>query len=252
MVRRCKALIAVAVMPFLITSCLSDNKEIEGIIGNGGGGGGGGGTYNLTLSPLADTSLNLNTTNNSAWTELTLYTWPNYSIANNILMKFDVSAIPSGATVTSATLKLYQIDSGWTPAPHPGDPCINNDADHTVYTVRLYAVEDFDPVVSLAEGATYDGTNPWDPNACCFGGYPLGMSNISIPYDTVVLGKSFDYKDFDSTQLVQDWVDGATPNYGLMIDSDPAKYRDCRRSFASSEHADPNTHPKLEVTYTTN
>src|SRR5438045_8161232 len=52
----------------------------------------------VRLTPQ-DTSINVNATNYSTSTTLTTYTWPDNRVANAILMKFDVSSLPAGATV---------------------------------------------------------------------------------------------------------------------------------------------------------
>ena len=49
------------------------------------------------------------------------YTWPDNQVANAILMKFDLSAIPTGAAVTDATLRLALV-SRMTPPPTPRTP----------------------------------------------------------------------------------------------------------------------------------
>src|SRR6202163_2320455 len=70
-------------------------------------------TYQLQLSPQ-DTSLNINATNYSAQTLLTTYTWPDNQMANVILLKFDLSALPAGAVVQQAVLSLALVQSDAT------------------------------------------------------------------------------------------------------------------------------------------
>src|ERR1700681_1894484 len=67
-------------------------------------------TYQLQLSPQ-DTSLNLNATNYSAQTLWTAYTWPDNQIANVILLKFDLSSLPAGATVLQGVVTLALVQS---------------------------------------------------------------------------------------------------------------------------------------------
>src|SRR5207247_9625029 len=64
----------------------------------------------LTLDPQ-DTFIGLDATNQSTNARLMTYTWPDYRVANAILMKFDLSAIPSAAVVTDATLQLALVTS---------------------------------------------------------------------------------------------------------------------------------------------
>jgi hypothetical protein len=67
-------------------------------------------TQTVLLSPI-DTFININTTNYSRSALLATYTWPNYQPANAIIMKFNLSSIPAGAVVQSASLKLALIES---------------------------------------------------------------------------------------------------------------------------------------------
>src|SRR5438445_5588243 len=60
----------------------------------------------VVISPTADTYLNINATNNVADATLNVYTWPDAKSANAIVMKFDLSSIPAGSTISSATLSL--------------------------------------------------------------------------------------------------------------------------------------------------
>ncbi len=48
----------------------------------------------VDLSPTGDTFLNVNTQNYSTNSTLNVYTWPDNTIANAIVMQFDLSSIP--------------------------------------------------------------------------------------------------------------------------------------------------------------
>src|SRR5437879_3137468 len=58
------------------------------------------------IGPAGDTYLNINATNNAAGVSLNLYTWPDGKSANAIVLKFDLSSIPAGSTISNATLKI--------------------------------------------------------------------------------------------------------------------------------------------------
>src|SRR5439155_3861844 len=104
--------------------------------------------------------------------------------ANVILMKFDLSRIPVGATITDAQLNLYLVKSDTS--DQPADPP-NFTADAT-YTVGAYKPT-VNPNLALATGFTYDGTNPWTPNSCCFNDIPIAQSDISAVYSTLEVDK---------------------------------------------------------------
>lgn len=58
-----------------------------------------------------DTTLNLNARNYSADPMLRTYTWPDRRVANAVLLEFDLSAVPAGAVVHEATLRLTLVES---------------------------------------------------------------------------------------------------------------------------------------------
>src|SRR5437016_1782421 len=65
----------------------------------------------VVIGPTADTYLNINATSNVADATLNVYTWPDTKSANAIVMKFDLSSIPAGSSISSATLNLNLVDS---------------------------------------------------------------------------------------------------------------------------------------------
>jgi len=196
---------------------------------------GGGLPTTVVLKPLADTSIILNTSVNNTATTLNTYTWPANKIANAILMKFDLSGIPQGATIQSATLNLSLVESDAT-------------ADAT-YTITAHKIINKSPDFTRATGFTYDGVNAWTANACCYNQIPLAQGDISTPYDTKAVDKTLGAKSWNLTALINEWVNQGVVNRGLLLNSDPAKLADRYRSFASSEHADTTLRPYLSVTY---
>ena len=191
----------------------------------------------VVLAPTADTRLNLDAVNYSTDTLLTLYTWPDARIANAILMKFDLSSIPVGATVSSATLSLYQTDADATADP--------------TYTATVHRIINKDPILALATGFTYDGVNGWTPNACCSGNVPLAQGDITTPVASNSLDQTNGVKQWNVTSLIQGWLSAPSTNFGLLVNSDPSKLTDHWRYFSSSDHPIPSQRPSLSVTYTT-
>ncbi|HVH10534.1 MAG TPA: DNRLRE domain-containing protein [Gemmatimonadales bacterium] len=188
-----------------------------------------------TINPTADTYLNINTVNYAADTTLNVYTWPKNKIANAIVMKFDLSAIPAGSAISSATLNLYL--SQW-------------DTIDSTYRVTLHKIVNKNPDPGGATGATYDGVNGWTPNACCYNNFPLAQADIGAPVATLDVDHTPAFKQWDVTALIQDWFANPPTNFGLLLNADSTKLADQYRFFRSSEHPVTSTRPYLSVVYT--
>jgi len=164
-------------------------------------------------------------------TDVTLntYTWPADIIANTTIIKWDLSSIPTDATIIDATLYLYQVDS---------------DIDSS-YDISVHKVINVNPVISACSWNTYDGTNSWT------GGADGGQSDIASAEDTQSLNlTNNEYKNWSVTNMVADWVLAPSTNYGMLVNSDDVASIDSLRYFASTEVVDASTRPKLIVTYT--
>jgi len=188
------------------------------------------------ISPTGDTYLNINATNNATAATLNLYTWPDARSANAIVMKFDLASIPAGSTVSSATLHLNLTGSDASADP--------------TYTVTVHRIVNKNPVVSSATGYTYDGSNSWTPNSCCYNNIPLAQADIGAAVDTKNVDKAPGFKEWDVTSLVQGWFSNPAANFGLLVNSDPSKARDRYRTFSSSDDSTPSRRPYLRVVYT--
>ena len=95
-------------------------------------------TPTVSLSP-EDTFLDIDQTNYSSDTTLSISTWPDYQAANAILLKFNLAALPAGAVVQEATLSLALVDS-------------DANAEST-YLVAAHKVLGKNPVVAAASRA---------------------------------------------------------------------------------------------------
>ena len=191
-------------------------------------------TGTLLLAP-EDTSLNIDAVNYSTHPLLMAYTWPDNQIANTILLKFDLSALPAGATVEQAVVHLALVESDTT-------------ADAT-YTMAAHKLVGMNPIVAAATGYTADGATAWTPSACCYNGVPLAQSDLSAPYALLAVDKTPGFKAWTITTMVREWLAGPASNFGLVLNSDPTKARDRYRFFASTKHADVTLWPVLEITY---
>jgi len=169
-------------------------------------------------------------TNYSTATRLNTYTWPADAVANTIIIKWDLSAIPTSATVTEATLYLYQTDSG-------GD---------SSYDVPVHKIVNVNPVITACTWNTYDGTNSWT------GGADGGQGDTAAAEDTPSLNSANnEYKTWSVTNMVQAWVSTPANNYGMLVNSDDVASVDSFRYFASTEDSNTPYRPKLIVSYTT-
>jgi len=188
----------------------------------------------VTIVPT-DTSISLETSNKSTETILTTYTWPEYKTANAILMRFDLSAIPAGASVQAATLSmgLVQSDSG----PEP------------TYTITAHKILNKTPMITAATGSTYDGTNAWSPSGCCYNSIPLAQSDITTPYDQQAIDKTPGVKTWNLTRMVQEWIATPSSNRGVLLNSDVTKTKDRYRFFASTKNPNTSLRPVLTVRF---
>jgi hypothetical protein len=194
-----------------------------------------GNVKHISLSPSADTYINLDSTNYSSKTTLNTYTWPSNKVANAIIMKFDLSAIPQGSTIREATLNLALVGSDST-------------TDQT-YAISAHKLRNKNPVISKATGYTYNGSNSWTANNCCYQQIPLAQVDISQAVDTKTIDKTGSYKSWTITSIVKEWLATPATNFGLLLNSDITKSSDRYRSFASKEHPNTSMRPYLRVSY---
>ncbi len=189
----------------------------------------------VVLNPAADTFISGNSTVYNTWETLNTYTWPANTVANAPLMRFDLSALPAGAVIQSATLNLALVEADTT-------------ADAT-YSIGVHKIINKNPDLTRATGVTYDGTNGWTANSCCFNSIPLAQADISAAYDIEAVNKTLGNKVWDITRMVQEWVSSPSTNYGLLVNSDATKGADRYRFFASMEQANAGLRPSLSITY---
>jgi hypothetical protein len=194
-------------------------------------------TSTTVIAPSGDAYIGLDPVNHAAGPRLNLYTWPADTIANAIVMKFDLTSIPAGSTISSATLQLYLAESDAKPDP--------------TYTVTVHRIVNKNPVVTRATGYSYDGVNGWTPSDCCRNHIPLAQSDISLPVDTKAVDKTVGFKQWDVTAIVQAWFTNPASNFGLLVNSDPSKGSDRYRAFLSSEDPDPSRRPRMLIVTST-
>jgi len=61
--------------------------------------------------------------------------------------------------------------------------------------------------------------------------------------------KTSGYKNWNITQMVQDWVNNPSENYGLMLNSDSTSVSDSNRYFRPTEYSNQDQRPVLTIKY---
>ena len=187
---------------------------------------------------IGDTFANINTEINATALGLETYSWSTtqpHKVANTIIVKADLAGIPSNATILEARLYLYQ-----TGATGEGE-----------YNNSIHRITGKNPQISQVTGYNAFNGEPWTPvpAGTTYNNIPLGLADIDVQEDTLLLDTRNGYRSWKITAMVQQWVKDPATNFGLLIQgvSTPTK---TGRSFAASENQVATNRPKLVVQYT--
>jgi hypothetical protein len=149
------------------------------------------------------------------------------------LLQFDVTAIPAGALITSATLRLHNWDDGASTAGP--------------LSVQAHRVTEPWTATWANKGANwYDrmkqggGALPW---ATPGGTFAAGWS-ASASFDSTLAPQ---WVEWNLSPLVQEWVDGISPNQGVLLVPDAGS---AWANLRSSDFSDTVFHPQLVIEYT--
>ena len=135
-------------------------------------------------------------------------------------LQFDLSTIPATAVVTDANLGLYN-----------------------------YYYELSRPVA--ASIGAYDVTSNWDEGAITWSNQPTTAATPETT-TTVPVDATYDFICWSIDKLVQGWIDGSIPNYGIMLkDTDESTPESIKWFWASdyTGYVGLGPHPKLVVAY---
>ena len=135
-----------------------------------------------------------------------------YDRTSRSLIRFSLSAIPSGSTIINASLRLYQ----------------NGSYDFGGYTRQI---------------TTYRVTQAWSETSVTWDTAP----GHAEAYGSAVTGHgsdAFGWYSFPVTSLVQAWIDGTYANHGVMLRG--PEHEANWRQFSTREGANP---PRLEISY---
>ena len=146
-----------------------------------------------------------------------------YNRRSSIIMEFNLSLIPAGATIVDATLQLYEK---------------GGKASTISYTI--HAVTKVWEEIGVS-WMTRDVVRNWDMSGGDYSAETFASGTINGVNE---------WKSFDLSRLVDLWTRGTIPNYGFIIVPDPANL-DGLKTFTDCETTNKvEQRPKLFVNYT--
>ena len=163
-------------------------------------------------------------TNYGEYPDLSPRAWTNSlnPITTSELLKFDLSIVPTDATIVSAELSLFF------------NPTSSNGYEHSCLS---------GPNTLLIQKIT----DEWDENTVTWNNQPNTVTTNQVTVPQTWEGQQ-DYLYIDVTDLTIDIFQNQSANYGMMLRlNNEIYYR--RMIFASSDHTDDALHPQLTITY---
>lgn len=144
-----------------------------------------------------------------------------------MLLRFDLSAIPSGAIVTNARMQLYF-----------GSRSTADTINAAVYAVKRPWIEDQATWYQAAAGQAWGVSGANDPVSDRLD-TPAAMTTLS----------QVGWATWSLTALAQEWVSGSVPNEGVLIRGEDGIHPYVRYEAHSGEHSDSGKWPRLLVDY---
>ncbi|MGY4884634.1 MAG: right-handed parallel beta-helix repeat-containing protein [Nanobdellota archaeon] len=180
-------------------------------------------TFLITIQPDSsegkDSYLNGGAQNTNYGTDTVIDV--NYATSNRYrgLIEFDLSDVTSAANIVNANLTLYLSSTSGTNIP-----------------INIQRINQ-----SWAEGeVTWNNrssTGAWDSAGGDFSPFVWATNNVST---------ADSFYTWDVTQLVQNWINGTYPNYGIIL---MAGEGNGQWQFASSDNINATIRPQLNITY---
>ncbi|MFO0747821.1 MAG: DNRLRE domain-containing protein [Myxococcota bacterium] len=150
---------------------------------------------------------------------------------SEVLLRFDVSAIPPSAVINSATLTLYMHGHDDGDDDHDCDDDDGRDEDRRGFAAVPIQIQ-------LA-------TAPWVESKVTYASFAQAI-DPAVAGLLLPAGRNT-YKSVDLKATVQSWVGGTRANYGVVVRTTSRK----RWSFASSENERQALRPSLTISYST-
>ena len=147
------------------------------------------------------------------------------------LISFDLSGIPAGSTINSATLELYQHAES-----HSGSGSTN----HSIYRLKRNWVEDQATWNVYSTGNSWSSAGAFHADDC-----------EQTPIATTALGGTTGsgYKSWSlDPDAISEIVEGTWTNYGFLLKSQTES--DDGHHFRPSEYVESAQRPKLTIDYT--
>lgn len=195
----------------------------------------------VTLNPIADSNTNV-AIPDANYGAVTTFRWQyvDLSTENRSYLSFNTSGIASGTRIVSARMRIKVTSASST---------TSNPKTISAFALTESWVEGTQTGSGTANGVTWrtrDGNTGWSNKG---GTYRTPVAAIAVEESSALspLPGSFTtgWIYWDVTPLVQEWVDGVTPNNGVVMISNVAD----RHIAASKENSTAADRPQLVITY---
>lgn len=175
----------------------------------------------VTLNATADSMINSSNSNsnygNNSHLDVARTTPPQTSKKIRVLVKFDLSSIPSNATIDSATFSIYLYGCG-----------SYSQTIDDMNIARITADWEEDDVTWNTHKGKFDTSNALNKTADC--------------------ALDDQYHNYGIKSFVDNWRDGTWSNYGIGMYGDEAPSESWIKFFAGKEDSG-RPHPRLVITY---
>jgi hypothetical protein len=166
------------------------------------------------ITPSDDAFLRASSPDSNFGSQADIEVRPDNGANRRGLVRFDLSPIPQGSTVTSATLYLFEEDK------------------------KLDQVTHIYKVTSSWNESSVTWNSPWVNPGADF--------DNSYAYASFLPNQTDCMLTIDLTEIVQEWVNG-TPNHGFLLYSTGPNHI---LRYSSKENSAVEQHPKLSIVYT--